>query len=101
MATVLVSLSPSDDDVVVQNGGNTRDSDSSSSGSSSWSPSSSGSDSDDGDANENTPRHQGNGVVPSVPVIPSVGKGKGKVTDKVGLSFGKGMLSVAAWSAPD
>ena len=51
MATVLVSLSPSDDDVVVQNGGDTSDSDSSSSGSNSWSPSSSGSDSDDGDGN--------------------------------------------------
>ena len=48
MATVLVSLSPSDDDVVVQNGHDTSGSDSSSSGSSSWCPSSSGSDSDDG-----------------------------------------------------
>ena len=101
MAAVRVSLSPSDDDAVVQNGGETNDSDSSSSGSSSWSSTSSGSDSDDGDGNENTPRHQGNGMVPSVPVIPTVGKGKGKVTDKVGLRFGKGMLSIAVWSAPD
>ena len=61
MATVRVLLSPSDDDVVVQTGGDTSDSDSSSSGSSSWSPSSSGSDSDDGDP----------AVVPAVGSLPA------------------------------
>ena len=55
MATVLVLLSPSDDDVVVQNGDDTSGSDSSSSGSGSWSFSSIGLDSDVGDGNENTP----------------------------------------------
>ena len=54
MATVLVSLSPSDDDVVVQNCANTSGSDSSSSGPSSWSLSSIGLDLDVGDGNENT-----------------------------------------------
>ena len=55
MANVLVSLSPSDDDVVVQNGDDTSGGDSSSSGSSFWSLSSIGLDSDVGDGTENTP----------------------------------------------
>ena len=119
MATFLVSLSETDDDVLVQSGGDSdSSSDSSSSGSSSWRPSSTGSDSDDLDA----------ALVPAVGPLPAwlpsvseveVSKrahyalnylqqacadeekknqtGKGKV----GLRFGKGMLSVAARSLPD
>ena len=54
MATVLVSFSPSDDDVVLQNGDDTSGSDFSSSGPSFWSLSSIGLDSDVGDGNEST-----------------------------------------------
>ena len=108
-----------DDDALVQSGGDSdSSSDSSSSGSSSWCPSSTGSDSDDLDA----------ALVPAVGPLPAwlpsvsdvevskrahyalhylqqacadkekkIQKGKGKV----GLRFGKGMLSVAARSSPD
>ena len=54
MATVRVSLSPSDDDVVLQNGDDTSGSGSSSSVPSSWSLSTIGFDSDVGDGHEST-----------------------------------------------
>ena len=54
MATVLVSFSPSDDEVVLQNGDDTSGSDSSDSGPSSWFLSIIGLDSDVGDGNEST-----------------------------------------------
>ena len=63
MATFRGSLSPSDDDVLVQSGGDSdSSSDSSSSGSSSWCPSSTGSDSDDLDA----------ALVPAVGPLPAL-----------------------------